>query len=466
MNRYFERTLNGFMLIILETLLFYLIGTVIRSVLGIENGTEKLFYTIKGISFPFGMIIFTYIIRGLYTFNSYLIWEEIRRILSACVVTTMVVLFVYLYSEKGDKVLWFISTMILFMPLSVLLRYFYRIVAFKLKLLVSNVGIIGTGFQGEEFYNIVSNHPFSTCNVKGFISYKKDDGKKFKDGNYLGNYNNIEEIINKQGLNEIVIAVPRINRNELGEIIKKLEGKISKVKFIPDMYGLMTFSTEVNDYERVLTITAKHGLLSPVKRVYKRAFDIVFGMVGIIMLIPISIAVFIAIKLEDGGNVFFTQRRIGYKGKKIRIYKFRTMIRDAEKKLEELMRDNPAIKEEYLTNKKLENDPRITKIGNILRKTSLDEFPQFINVIKGEMSVVGPRPYLEREKADMGDKYESVILTKPGITGLWQASGRSELEFSERLVLDQYYIRNWTLWFDIVIILKTIRAVFNKTGAK
>ena len=141
-------------------------------------------------------------------------------------------------------------------------------------------------------------------------------------------------------------------------------------------------------------------------------------------------------------------------------------MKDAEKKLEEMMRDNPEIREEYLTNKKLENDPRITKVGNILRKTSLDEFPQFINVMKGEMSIVGPRPYLEREKEDMGDKYESVILTKPGITGLWQASGRSELEFSERLVLDQYYIRNWTLWFDIVIILKTIRAVFNKTGAK
>ncbi len=466
MNRYLERTLNGFMLIILEILLFYSIGTVIRNIIGIENGSEKLFYTIKGISFPFGILMFTYFIRGLYTFNSYLIWEEIRRILSACVVTAMVVLFVYLYSEKGDKMLWFMSTMIIFMPLSVLLRYFYRTVTFKLKLLVSNVGIIGTGFQGEEFYNIVSNHPFSTCNVKGFISYEKDDGKKFKNGNYLGNYNNIEEIINKQGLNEIVIAVPRINRNELGEIIKKLEGKISKVKFIPDMYGLMTFSTEVNDYERVLTITAKHGLLSPIKRVYKRAFDIVFGIVGILMLIPISIVAFITIKLEDGGNVFFTQGRIGYKGKRIKIFKFRTMIKNAEKKLEELMRDNPAIKEEYLTNKKLENDPRITKIGNILRKTSLDEFPQFINVIKGEMSIVGPRPYLEREKADMGDKYDSVILTKPGITGLWQASGRSELEFSERLVLDQYYIRNWTLWFDIVIILKTIRAVFNKTGAK
>ena len=232
------------------------------------------------------------------------------------------------------------------------------------------------------------------------------------------------------------------------------------------MYGLMTFSTEVNDYERVLTITAKHGLLSPIKRVYKRAFDIVFGIVGILMLIPISIVAFIAIKLEDGGNAMFTQKRIGYKGKKIMIYKFRTMIKDAEKKLEELMKENPSIREEYLKNKKLENDPRITKIGNILRKTSLDEFPQFINVIKGEMSIVGPRPYLEREKEDMGDKYDSVILTKPGITGLWQASGRSELEFSERLVLDQYYIRNWTLWFDIVIILKTIKAVFNKTGAK
>ena len=141
------------------------------------------------------------------------------------------------------------------------------------------------------------------------------------------------------------------------------------------------------------------------------------------------------------------------------------MVENAEELLFKMMEEDPKIKEEYLTNKKLKNDPRITKVGKFLRKTSLDEFPQFINVLKGEMSIVGPRPYLHREIPDMKESYNSIIKVKPGITGMWQVSGRSDTEFEERLKLDEYYVRNWSLWLDIVIILKTIKAVFAKRGA-
>ena len=141
------------------------------------------------------------------------------------------------------------------------------------------------------------------------------------------------------------------------------------------------------------------------------------------------------------------------------------MVTGADKILEQMMKEEPQIKEEYEKNKKLKNDPRVTKIGEFLRRTSLDEFPQFINVFKGEMSFVGPRPYLPREKKDMGRYYEKIVKSKPGITGMWQTHGRSETDFEERLILDEYYYRNWSLWLDVVIIIKTIKNVVGKKGA-
>ena len=170
-------------------------------------------------------------------------------------------------------------------------------------------------------------------------------------------------------------------------------------------------------------------------------------------------------KNGDTGPIFFKQERIGYRGKSIYIYKYRSMVLGAEEILEELMENDSTIKEEYLTHKKLAQDPRITKVGQFLRKTSLDEFPQFINILKGEMSLVGPRPYLLREKEDMDIYYESIIKCKPGLTGMWQANGRSNVGFKDRCKLDDYYHRNWTLGLDLIIIYKTIKSVFYGKGA-
>lgn len=210
--------------------------------------------------------------------------------------------------------------------------------------------------------------------------------------------------------------------------------------------------------------------VSEKKKVYffiKRIFDIVVGIIGSILIIPMAITIKIAYLLnKDYAPIIFKQERIGENGKIIKIYKFRSMIPNAEEVLEELMKNNKDIRKEYLTNKKLENDPRLTKVGNIIRKTSIDEFPQFINVLKGEMSLIGPRPYLLREKEDMGMYYNDITACKPGITGLWQVSGRSDLSFNYRLKLDRIYYLQRTLLFDLKIAYKTFGAVFNKNGAK
>ena len=198
----------------------------------------------------------------------------------------------------------------------------------------------------------------------------------------------------------------------------------------------------------------------------KRCIDICGGLIGVILLLPITFVVKVAnILNKDNGPVLYTQDRIGKNGKLFKIYKYRTMVQDADKKLFELLEQNEKAREEYKINKKLKNDPRITKFGSFLRKTSIDELPQLINVLKGDMSIVGPRPYLPREQEDMGNYYNKIIETKPGITGLWQVSGRSNTTFEERMKFDLKYNNEISVSKDIEILLKTVISVVKKEGA-
>jgi len=200
---------------------------------------------------------------------------------------------------------------------------------------------------------------------------------------------------------------------------------------------------------------------------FKRAFDIVVGLVGTLCLLPIMLFVKVANLFHgDRESIIFKQNRIGKDGKEIKIYKIRSMVPNAEKVLEDLMEKDPKIKEEYLLNKKLKHDPRITKVGAFIRKTSLDEFAQFVNILKGDMTVVGPRPYLFREKEDMGEYYTDIICCKPGLTGLWQVEGRSDIGFKDRCKLDRFYRQHRSVWFDIKIFVKTFTSVIASKGAR
>ena len=198
----------------------------------------------------------------------------------------------------------------------------------------------------------------------------------------------------------------------------------------------------------------------------KRFFDIGFSIFAIIITLPITIPIAVIIKLTDGGNIIYGHERVGKGGRKFKVLKFRSMYMDADKKLKEILENDPKAKEEWEKTFKLKNDPRITPIGKFLRKTSLDELPQFINVIKGDMSVVGPRPVVEeelikyyKEKANL---YKSI---KPGVTGYWQVEGRSDTDYDERIKMDEYYIKNQSFLFDLKIILKTIKVMITRKGA-
>lgn len=201
-------------------------------------------------------------------------------------------------------------------------------------------------------------------------------------------------------------------------------------------------------------------------RVVKRGIDIVTSFIALVLLSPIFLITFILIKLDSKGKAIFKQERIGKNGQPIYIYKFRSMIPDADLVLEKILKEDKAARAEYKKNKKLANDPRITKIGKFIRATSIDELPQLVNIFLGDMSLVGPRPYLYREKEDMGEYYDTVIKMKPGLTGLWQVSGRSETTFAERLEQDEQYLKTRSLKTDIKILFKTFSVVLKRKGAK
>lgn len=193
---------------------------------------------------------------------------------------------------------------------------------------------------------------------------------------------------------------------------------------------------------------------------FKRLFDIVVSACALIILSPILLCVIIAIRIESKGKAIFTQDRIGHHGKLFKLYKFRSMIENADEELYQMMKSSKKIREEYRINKKLKDDPRITRVGRFIRKLSIDELPQLVNVLKGDMSLIGNRPYLPREKEDMGAYYNDIVSSKPGITGMWQTSGRNKTTFKARCKIESEYSKNMSLRLDIKIFFKTFIVVF------
>jgi len=227
-------------------------------------------------------------------------------------------------------------------------------------------------------------------------------------------------------------------------------------------------NTEIKTFlnSNIALVTVSKGLISVQKTLIKRGFDILFSITGLVVLLPLFFIIPILIKLDSDGPVFFKHKRCGKNLREFKMYKFRTMKQEGESELSDFLGKNPDAVKEIEERNKIVNDPRVTRIGRILRKTSLDELPQFFNVLKGDMSIVGPRPdelsAIERYYNEYSEIYTH---TRPGMTGLWQVSGRSEIKYEDRVRLDYFYVLNWSMWLDIVIIIKTFKAIFSTKGA-
>lgn len=238
------------------------------------------------------------------------------------------------------------------------------------------------------------------------------------------------------------------------------------VSVIPSLRGLPLYGTDMSflfSYD-VMLLRINNNLAKRSSRVIKRATDILLSLIALILLSPLFLFLYIKIK-QDGGKVIYGHPRIGQNGKLFSCLKFRTMVEDADQVLQNLLENDPLAKKEWEKDFKLKNDPRITAIGHQLRRSSLDELPQLWNVLKGEMSLVGPRPIVEEELMRYDDDIDYYFMAKPGMTGLWQVSGRNDVDYTKRVYFDSWYVKNWSLWNDLVILCKTVSVVIKRAGA-
>ncbi len=235
---------------------------------------------------------------------------------------------------------------------------------------------------------------------------------------------------------------------------------------IPDMRGIPLYGTDMSYFfsHEVAVLRIRNNLKRWPTRLTKRLFDTFISAFLLILLSPLLIYLAWLIQ-RDGGPAFFSQQRVGKMGKPFKCLKFRSMEVGAEERLKILMSQDPELQVQWSKDHKIKDDPRITRVGQFIRKTSLDELPQLINVLKGEMSLVGPRPIVHAELEKYGDDVGYFLMVRPGMTGLWQVSGRNDMDYEQRVYLDTWYVKNWSLWYDLVIMFKTINVVLNRSGA-
>lgn len=272
-------------------------------------------------------------------------------------------------------------------------------------------------------------------------------------------------VANECNIDTAIVAMPGINRRRLGIIVAEYVRAFRYYTLIPDYIGVTNIWMSVRDFDGVLGLYTAQSLLLPLNHNLKRLTDVAICVVGGLFILPFVGILALLIKLDSPGPVFYGHHRLGKDGKFFTAWKFRSMVSNSREVLEKLLDSDPAIRSEWEANQKLQNDPRITKMGKFLRKTSLDELPQIWNVLKGEMSLVGPRPIVEAEVAKYGHHYPLFASVKPGMSGLWQVSGRSETDYEERIALDILYIQSWSLWLDMYILFKTLGVVLGGKGA-
>lgn len=267
------------------------------------------------------------------------------------------------------------------------------------------------------------------------------------------------------GVWNAVVAMPGVSSEQLSRIIVDFVRCFRYYAIIPDLFGMTSMWMSVRDFDGILTLQTTQRLLLPFNWGLKRSFDFVFSCLLLLLLAPVFGLIALIIKLESPGPVFFGHTRMGRDGVPFKAWKFRSMVKDAGATLEAMFKKNPELREEWEKGFKLRNDPRVTKFGKFLRRSSLDELPQLWNIIRGDMSLVGPRPIIAAEVPRYGRYYKLVSSVLPGLSGLWQVSGRSETDYDERVAYDTYYIQSWSVWLDLYIVYLTIGVVFRGKGA-
>lgn len=394
--------------------------------------------------------------EGLYT-RRLVEWEEIRRCFRAIIVASagiVILVFALRYLELSRLI---ILVALLFALIIVpTTRAAIRRLLVKSRLLTRRLVLVGSKTYTTPFIRELSRHTGLGYEVEATVER-------------AGENESIAALLNRASRTSpgatLAVFADSFTSAEMAAIIHHAEIQFSDIMLVPSAAPLRTHAVDIEQIGSTLVVKYRYNLLRPLNRYVKRTVELIVCSFLSILLLPVFLLLAVLTKLTSRGPILFVQTRIGRGRRPFRCYKLRTMHVHAETELARLLTDNPALKAEYEEYARIANDPRVTSFGRILRRFGLDELPQLWNVLRGEMALVGPRPYLPSETEQIGDVLDTIVRVRPGMTGLWQVSGRSQLPFRERVLLDEYYIRNWSLWMDFSILLRTAWIVATGSGS-
>ncbi|HEU0001635.1 MAG TPA: sugar transferase [Ktedonobacteraceae bacterium] len=411
-------------------------------------------------------LIFIFALRGLYSMRLTGSWfrQAWNIVSSATLGVAFLITYYFVFQPQSNSRLlvlfvWAIAIVVLCLGrfiVSSVMGLLYRRGLGETRLLV-----VGSGRLGKLIMQHIAANPTLGFSIVGFLHDLNEEPGDFGRFKMLGTLEDLGMVIRSMQIDEVIIALPSNLHQQSIRTVRLCERLGTSFKLVPDLYELSLSRIDMEAIEGIPLIGIKQVSINKVQLLVTRIVDCGLAVLGLLVGFPFWLCIALAIKLTSPGVVVYRQTRIGREGRPFRVYKFRTMYKDAEQGLDGLLERNEAQGPLF----KIKDDPRITAVGKFLRRTSFDEFPQLLNVIKGEMSLVGPRPPLPQEVAQYEDWQKERLAIKPGLTGLWQVRGRSDISFDEGVLMDLYYIENWSLRLYFMILLRTIPAVLFSRGA-
>jgi Undecaprenyl-phosphate galactose phosphotransferase WbaP len=358
---------------------------------------------------------------------------------------------------------------VMFLSLLILgpfVRYFVQVWIRRIGLWGKPVLVLGYREAGTSVVSILKENWELGYDPVAVLDYRLDAAESSFEGE--GDQRVLDAAVSlarQHGVDTAIFAMPYIRREQLTKLVDVASLSFKRVVVIPNLGGITNSTVVARDFAGTFGVEIHYNLLDPWARRVKRVFDLLGAVTGGLLVSPILLTLFVLIRLDSRGPALFVQERPGQDGNMFRIFKFRTMYTDAEQRFEQLVLKNPLAAKEFASYGKLRDDPRVTRVGKWVRRFSLDELPQLWNVLKGEMSLVGPRPYLIDQVIQLEGAGGVISRVLPGVTGLWQVSGRSDITFEQRVILDTHYVRNWSIWLDLVILARTAKIVLFSRGA-
>ncbi|MGK2960223.1 MAG: undecaprenyl-phosphate galactose phosphotransferase WbaP [Candidatus Malihini olakiniferum] len=393
-------------------------------------------------------------------------WFELKEILKKLIIFAALDLILVVFSKwQFSRYLW-VMTWGLALILVPLFRALTKRILNQCGLWRKQTIIIGDGKNAQDAYEALRSEALLGFDIFAIVSTGKKFLNKVPAAKIIYSEDEFWEIGNTKEI-QYIIALEHEEQTLLDEWLKKLaKHQCRLVSVVPTLRGVPLYGTDMSFIfsHEVIILHMNNNLAKCTSRFFKRAFDI-FGSLGILFIISPALLLLNYLVSKDGRPAIYGHERVGRGGKKFKCLKFRSMVTNSQEVLENLLLTNPQAKIEWEKDFKLKDDPRITHIGKFIRKRSLDELPQLFNVLKGEMSLVGPRPIVEEELERYAGEVDYYLMVKPGMTGLWQVSGRNDVDYDTRVYFDSWYVKNWSFWNDIAILFKTVNVVLKKDGA-